>query len=227
MSRWQPHADTPTRAFTGQNPAAGPSPGAGGSSMPPPPNATASRHFMPPWVTQAVGDHEWQKLWLNVSKFGWRTLGLIPAGDATVLEAATILCAIGSHVERGSISAIDLRALQIADLHHVMHRIAKQRERGERVIVVLGSTHQNATAANVARSLDAVILCVTLGQSEQAAAERVLDEVGRGHFLGSVVLAPRSSGTNGVAAPALPQGTEQKPAAAPLRTGTFPGGQPR
>ena len=59
-----------------------------------------------------------------------------------------------------------------------------------RVILALRSANENPTAIPLARTADAVVLCIGLGTTAIKSAEKTIDEIGRDRVLGSIVLKP-------------------------------------
>jgi hypothetical protein len=59
------------------------------------------------------------------------------------------------------------------------------------VIIALRSVSENPTVIAVAGLADAVVLCIELGKTSVKQASQTIDEIGKGRFLGTIVLDPR------------------------------------
>jgi Mrp family chromosome partitioning ATPase len=174
---------------------------AGIRSTPPPPDALAHR---PAGAASQWDDVGLQKLWLATQKRQWRSLAVV-AGSKGVptLEVADTLAKIAWWYRGQPTCVVDLRDLSLRLVEHQLQEIASQTQHGERVIIALRSVAENPTVVPVAELADAVIMCVELGKTSMGDAKKAVDEIGRGRFLGTIVLNPQA-GDAGKGAAAKP-----------------------
>jgi hypothetical protein len=92
------------------------------------------------------------------------------------------------HLSR-DITVIDVRSVTLKDLRPRLGDVKTRTARGDMVIVAVGPVGVNPTAVAFAETADAAILCVTIGASHLADADRAIEEIGRERFLGTAVLA--------------------------------------
>jgi len=85
---------------------------------------------------------------------------------------------------------MDLRDLSLRLAEYHQREVRSLIDRGNIVVVALRSIFENPTAAPVARSADATLLCVDLGQATLKIAEQTIAEVGRDRVLGAIVVRP-------------------------------------
>lgn len=85
-------------------------------------------------------------------------------------------------------SIADLRRVPLGHVDSVTAEIRSHVDRGERVLIALGSIIDNPSAVLLAQIADCALLCVGLGATAIADAEQTVMEIGRDHFLGSILL---------------------------------------
>jgi hypothetical protein len=137
----------------------------------------------------AWDDLRFQKLWLATQKRRWRSVAFLGASKRVDTLPVAELFAKLAWWYRGQPSCVfDLRdmSLRLADYH--VKEVSSQINEGASVVIALRSIFENPTAAPVARSADAVILCIGLGATEFKAVDKTLAEVGRDRILGSIVI---------------------------------------
>jgi hypothetical protein len=154
-------------------------------STDPTPNSTALVLRGP----DARDDVQLQRLWLAARRRDWRSLAVIATSkSADTLRVAELLASLAWSYRGQPSCVMDLRdlSLRLAEYHQ---REARQlTERGNIVIIALRSIFENPTAAAVARSADATLLCVDLGRAQLKVAEQTIAEVGRDRVLGAIVV---------------------------------------
>jgi hypothetical protein len=135
-----------------------------------------------------------QKLWLAMEKKQWRSLAVIAASKSMeTLRIAELIAELAWRYRGQPSSVSDLRDLRIRLLEYEVQELQNQVERGTRLVVALRSIFENPTAAQVAKEVDAVLVCIALGETDFKAAEETIDAVGRERVIGSIVLRPRMS----------------------------------
>jgi hypothetical protein len=136
-------------------------------------------------------DVKLQKLWLATQKRDWRSLAVVAGSQGvSTLEVADTLAKIAWWYRGQPTCVVDLRDLSMRLVEHQLQEIAAQTMGGERVIIALRSVSENPTVIAVAGLADAVILCVELGKTSVKQANQTIDEIGKGRFLGTIVLDP-------------------------------------
>ncbi len=130
-----------------------------------------------------------QHLWLAMQQRPWRSLALVSSGkNIETIDLADRFAKLAWWYGGQATCVFDLRDLGMRLVAHQVRDIARQVERGNRVFIALRSVAENPTTIPVAQSADAAILCVTLGKTEGAAAERGLMAIGRERFLGTILV---------------------------------------
>jgi hypothetical protein len=143
--------------------------------------------------TKPLPDHgDWERLWFATRQKAWSSLAIIP-GDRG-LETGSIaesLVATGRvHGER-PVSLLNARGVQLGGVHHLVDTLGAMIARGEWVIVPVDPIADNPNAIPIVQATSAALLVVRLGESRLASARGAIEAVGRGRFLGSVVLGGR------------------------------------
>lgn len=140
-------------------------------------------------VTGAV---DWQRLWLAAQRATWTSLALVPVG-ATVAtpRLAAALAEVGREHLGGTVVACDLTTVSLSSLKSELHALAERARCAERAVLALPPLHGSPAGLALARAADAVILCVTLGDSSITEAEQTLADIGPDRVLGSVIVRPR------------------------------------
>jgi hypothetical protein len=138
-----------------------------------------------------LDDVDAQALWLATQKQMWRSLAMVP-GDAglSCLEAANALARIAWWYTGRPTCVADLRNVSLRMVAHQLAQIGEQLGDGELVIIALRSMHESPACALIAAAADAAVLCVRLGSTRIADAEKTVERVGREKFIGTIVLKP-------------------------------------
>jgi hypothetical protein len=132
---------------------------------------------------------EWQKLWLGTQRRPWRSLAVVPVDDGipTVRVARALAGAGACHLGH-VVELIDATSITLAQLRTSTEAWIERRGSAERLLIALGPVLTSPASLALAQAADAVILCVRLGESAVAEAQRTIEEIGRERFLGSVCL---------------------------------------
>jgi hypothetical protein len=143
-------------------------------------------------VEVAPQDHaDWHKLWLTLERSNWSSLALVPASKGvSVLELARTLGSVAGEHRQQTTRVEDLSELVLSEMDWALARMSGHVRSGDRVILALRAVSENPTTVSMAKAASAAVLCVTLGETDMKTAEATLSDVGRSHFLGSVVLRP-------------------------------------
>jgi hypothetical protein len=137
-------------------------------------------------------DFRLQKLWLGIERREWRSIAVLGASRGLeTIQVAELLAQLAWRYRGQPSNVLDLRDLSMRLIDHQVQEMREQVEAGTRLIVVLRSIFENATAGPVAKQADAVLLCVALGDTRFKKAEETIAAVGRERVLGTVVLHAR------------------------------------
>jgi hypothetical protein len=141
-----------------------------------------------------------QRMWLSAQALNWRSLALVPASrDVGVIRLAYAFAHLGLWNCGESIGVADLRDLPFPNLRGPVEVINWHIRRGKRVILALRPCSNSVATVPMARSADCAILCVALGTTRIAEANETVAQVGRDHFVGTLVVRSSSSDSNGAA----------------------------
>jgi hypothetical protein len=140
---------------------------------------------------------DWQRMWVRTRSIEWRTLALVPAEDQTsTLGVANLIASLAlDHGEQ--VRVADMRALMPKHVDALLMGIRPEVNDGSRVIFAARSASTSAATVPIARAADCAILCVSLGSTSMASIRDTIEQVGRKHFLGSLIV--RSSSQPGPA----------------------------
>jgi hypothetical protein len=145
---------------------------------------TESRHIREYW-----NDPNWQKIWLAIQGKDWRSLAIVPSNRGlSTLELAQALVDVGWQHRGLPIGLADLRNVTLPYIDSVIDEVRGHIYSGERVLIALRSVFENPATVPIAQAADGALLCVSLGQTKITRAEETLEQVGRGHFLGSIIV---------------------------------------
>ena len=133
-----------------------------------------------------------QKLWLATQRKEWRSVALIGASRSLDTLPIADLFAKLAWWYRGQPSCVfDLRDLSLRLVEHHVREARSQVDEGACVVIALRSIFENPASAPIARSADAVVVCVGLGTTSFKEVEKTLAEVGSERVLGSIVIRPK------------------------------------
>ena len=89
--------------------------------------------------------------------------------------------------------AHDATEVSLATLTSELSALVERARRTDRSVVALPPLLASPAGIALARAVDALILCISLGESAVAEAEQVLAEVGRDRVLGCVIIRERKA----------------------------------
>ncbi len=171
------------------------------SQSPPPAAGRSEALVVQPTKGPLADDVQMQRLWLSLQLRPWRSLVLVGASKGVgTLGAANQLAKIAWWYTGQPTAVFDMRDLSLRLLEHQLREMASEVQGAERVFIAVRSTAENPTAAPLARAADCAALCVELGRTDARSAQKTLDEIGRSHFIGTL-LVPARSADEEVAAP--------------------------
>ena len=129
-----------------------------------------------------------QRIWLGTQLREWRTLAIVPADEElSSYEVASLLMALGLHYGE-PIGVADLRNVGLNHVRTSLELVDMHVDRGERVVLATSAITQNLATIALARAADAAVLCVSFGSTSLAVARETINQIGKEHFLGSVLL---------------------------------------
>jgi hypothetical protein len=153
-----------------------------------PDNADDSEGGEPSGI-EASGDRtDWQRVWLRTQSRDWRTLALVPGDEQTcTLDVANIIAALArDHGEQ--VIVADLRDLRLKYVDTCLEGMRENASQSERIIFATRSTSKNLATIRLARAADCAILCASLGATSLDSVRETIEQIGREHFLGSLLV---------------------------------------
>jgi len=133
-------------------------------------------------------DVDLQRLWLGTLRHAWRTLAIIPvdAGVSTY-EVARLIATLG--MQHGdTVTVADVRAIRMHRVGAFLEAVRELVDRGDRVIFAMRSMTENLAGIPLASAAEGVILCVRFGSTPLKAIEATVEQVGKEHILGSILV---------------------------------------
>ena len=133
---------------------------------------------------------EWAGVWIRAQSFGWRTLALVPGDDQTPThEIANLLARLA--LEQGEpIRLADMRLLRPKCVDVFLEGLRVEATLGTRIVIATRSPATSVATVPIARAADCAILCASSGSTSLAAIRDTVRQVGRKHFVGSLVVRP-------------------------------------
>jgi hypothetical protein len=127
-------------------------------------------------------------MWLRTQSLDWRTLALVPGDDHTkTFDVARLIA--GLALEHGeSIHVADLRELGLKHVDAFLEGIRWDSTQGDRIIFATRSVSTSLATVRIARAADYAILCVSLGSTSVSGVRDTIEQIGRKHFLGSLLV---------------------------------------
>jgi hypothetical protein len=131
---------------------------------------------------------DWQRMWLRTQVRDWRTLALVPGDDQTsTFDVANLIARLAfEHGE--SIHVADTRELRLKHVAAYLEGTRWDATQGDRIIFATRSASSNLATVPIARAADCAILCVCLGSTSLDAVRGTIEQIGRKHFLGSLLV---------------------------------------
>lgn len=128
-----------------------------------------------------------QQLWVSLLGHPWNSLALIPAQPGTsVVELARALAEAGARLGAPGPTVVELEGAELERVPHLLEGLARAVARGRAIVAVGGA--DDPAALVLARAADRAVLCVELGETGVADAQRTIALVGRERFLGSIAI---------------------------------------
>jgi hypothetical protein len=133
-----------------------------------------------------------QELWFSLLRQRWSTLVVMPAHrGGSSLELTQSLADVG-RAHRGSRPmVIDARTSELGQAAAHITEMTTHASNGGLVLVAASAVLENQVGIPLALAASAVLLTVTLGETDMPSLERTLELVGRQRVLGCVTL-PRA-----------------------------------
>ena len=133
-------------------------------------------------------DPLWQRLWLNLESQSWRSLAVMPVGDASSIDLVHALAAVAWQQRGTPVIVADLRSIGLPALASARGELRRRVQNGERVLIGMNSLDTNPTSATIAREADKALLCVILGQTMRSQVRNAVRELGAQRCLGSILI---------------------------------------
>jgi hypothetical protein len=133
--------------------------------------------------------NDWERVWLSTRRHNWSSLALIPSDPGVdVTGIAETLVATGRQHGERPVSLLSAKGTQLTDIRQLLDTLEAMTGRGEWVIVPVDPLHENPSSVAVVQATSAAVLVVSLGKSIVTSARSAIEAVGRGQFLGSIVI---------------------------------------
>ena len=130
-----------------------------------------------------------QKLWLALQRRAWRSLAILSASTSIdTLRMAELVAKLAWRYSGRPSCVFDFRDMSLRLVEYHQREVQRQAESGVCAVIALRPTFENPTAIPIARSADAVALCIELGVADFESAEQTISEVGRERVVGAIVL---------------------------------------
>jgi hypothetical protein len=129
----------------------------------------------------------YQELWFELRSWAWKSLAIVPTVSGTSEFAlAEQVVVVGVSNTNRRMSLISAEGVGVGDTDKVIAMIRAAEARGDRVVVVTDSLHDNPASTPIIRAVNGVIPVVKLGKSDRAAVEKTIQAVGRSRVIGAV-----------------------------------------
>ena len=167
-------------------------------------DSTDRGRAQPPRTSRSPGAARWdraeyQRLWLRMESRAWRTLAVVPAEeDLSTYEVARLIMSLGVH-HGESIGLFDFRDVMLNNALAIVRAACAQMGRDERLIFAARSVKENLATVPLARAMDGVVLCASIGSTSIGLLEETIEQIGKDRFVGSILVrrppAPPPSGS--------------------------------
>jgi hypothetical protein len=139
-------------------------------------------------IERSWNRNDWQRMWLRTQSQDWRTLALVPGDSQTsTFRVANLIARLGlDHGE--SIQVADTRELRLKYVDAYLEGARWEAAHGDRIIFATRSAAINLATVRIASAADCAILCVTVGSTSLDAVRDTIEQIGRKHFLGSLLV---------------------------------------
>lgn len=127
-----------------------------------------------------------ERLWLALQRTSCMSIALVPIGEGIdTSRLASVLASVGRQHLGKDVGVLDARKVSIATLQSAVSALI---DTEGRVIIALSPLGESPAGVELSRAADAVVLCLSLGESAVAEAERVVADVGAERVLGAVIV---------------------------------------
>lgn len=155
-------------------------------------SAPSSKQTPQEWVCRPgefarLPERPYQELWFELRTWGWKSLAIVPTRPGTSeFDVAERLVVVGVSNTNRPMSLISAEGVTVADTDRTIAMIRAAEARGERVVVVADSIHDNPASAPVIRAVNGTVLVVHLGDSGHREVEKTVNAIGRNRVIGVV-----------------------------------------
>lgn len=132
---------------------------------------------------------ELQRLWFTLRKRAWASLVVVPshAGGSSLVLARTLADVGSAHLEK-PVKLLSAEKLEAKEAARIASDMVAHATNGQLVIVAMDSVFDNPAGIAIGLAADAALLCVELGKSDLASAEKTLELLGKERFVGSITV---------------------------------------
>jgi len=140
---------------------------------------------------------DFQELWFTLQRWEWGSLVILPADEGmSTAWIAQSLAAVGSRLYGPAVKALVAERLDFDSTAEIAASIASAAPgdgarggpRNGRVIVATEPVVVQPLAIAIARAADSALMCIEMGRSRIASAQRAIELVGRDRFLGCILI---------------------------------------
>lgn len=141
----------------------------------------------------ALPGRDVQRLWLVLQRQAWRSLVLAPVrkgGSARPLAEALARVGAGLGLPCVPLRLIAAEGLELGRALRLADEIGAGLSLGSRVIAFVDPVQESPGAAALARTADAVLLCVEVGEADLDSVRQAVAQVGRERVVGCAAVHP-------------------------------------
>lgn len=140
---------------------------------------------------------EFHELWFSLQRWKWASLVVVPADEGgSAIRIAQALAAVGGRLYGAAVTTFVAEPLDFNSAAETAASLAaptpgsgpRGASRTGQVIVAIEPVVVQPIAIAIARSADVALLCIEMGRTRIASAQRTIELVGRDRFVGCVMV---------------------------------------
>lgn len=136
--------------------------------------------------TGAPSTLEWERLWLALQRSSWMSVALVPIGAG--IEAPRLAAALADVGQKHLGTKVIVHDATSVSLSTLQATLSDLFDCEDRAIIALSPLGESPAGVEIARVADVVVLCIALGESTIAEAQRIVADVGPEHVIGAVIV---------------------------------------
>src|SRR5262249_27601161 len=135
-------------------------------------------------IARRPSDTDWQRIWLSARTRDWSSLAIIASDTGMdVQRVADMLVATGTVHGEKSVSLLNARGADLADVARLMDTLEGMTARGDLVVIPMDPISENPTSIPLLQAASATVLVIRLGESLLGSARHIIDIAGRERIL--------------------------------------------